>query len=54
MKSDTLFTYKVFKVIEVHKTKPHMYLLENLNGKEIKGLFYSYYYNSALVIVNLY
>ena len=36
------FTEEVFKVKEVQETKPHTYLLEDLNGEEIKGSFYSF------------
>ena len=36
------FTEEVFKVGEVQETKPHTYLLEDLNGEEIKGSFYSF------------
>ena len=32
----------MFKVTEVEETKPHTYLLEDLNGEEIKGSFYSF------------
>ena len=32
----------MFKVREVKETKPHTYLLEDLNGEEIKGTFYSF------------
>ena len=39
-KSNSGFTEIVFEVREVLKTKPHTYLLKNLNGEEIKGLFY--------------
>ena len=35
-KSGITFTEKVFKVTEVQETKPHTYLLEDLNGEEIK------------------
>ena len=38
-KSGRRFTEEVFKVNEVQETKPHTYLLEDLNGKEIKGSF---------------
>ena len=36
-KSGSRFTAEVFKVREVQETKPHTYLLEDLNGEEIKG-----------------
>ena len=32
----------MFKVKEVQETKPHTYLIEDLNGEEIKGSFYSF------------
>ena len=32
----------MFKVKEVQETKPHTYLLEDLNKEEIKGSFYSF------------
>ena len=35
-KSGIRFTVEVFKVREVKETKPHTYLLEDLNGEEIK------------------
>ena len=41
-KSGSRFTEEVFKVREVQETKPHTYLLEDLNGEEIKGSFYSF------------
>ena len=41
-KSGIRFTEEVFKVKEVQESKPHTYLLENLNGEEIKGSFYSF------------
>ena len=40
-KSGSRFT-EVFKVREVQETKPHTYLLEDLNGEEIKTSFYSF------------
>ena len=39
-KSGSRFTEEVFKVREVQEIKPHTYLLEDLNGEEIKGSFY--------------
>ena len=41
-KSGSRFTEEVFKVRKVQETKPHTYLLEDLNGEEIKGSFYSF------------
>ena len=41
-KSGMRFTEEVFKVKWVQETKPHTYLLEDLNGEEIKGSFYSF------------
>ena len=41
-KSGRRFTKEVFKVKKVKETKPHTYLLEDLNGEEIKGSFYSF------------
>ena len=41
-KSGSRFTEEVFKVREVQEIKPHTYLLEDLNGEEIKGSFYSF------------
>ena len=41
-KSGIRFTEEVFKIKEVQETKPHTYLLEDLNGEEIKGSFYSF------------
>ena len=41
-KSGIRFTKKMFKVKKVQETKPHTYLLEDLNGEETKGLFYSF------------
>ena len=41
-KSGARFTDEVFKVREIQDTKPHTYLLEDLNGEEIKGSFYSF------------
>ena len=41
-KSGKRFTEKVFKVSEVQETKPHTYLLEDLNGEKIKNSFYLY------------
>ena len=41
-KSGSRFTEEVFKVREVQETKPHTYLLKNLNGEEIKGSCYSF------------
>ena len=41
-KSGIRFTEEVFKIKEVQETTPHTYLLEDLNGEEIKGTFYSF------------
>ena len=41
-KSYIRFTVEVFIVKEVLETKPHSYLLEDLNGEKIKGSFYSF------------
>ena len=41
-KSGSRFTEEVFKIREIQETKPHIYLLEDLNGDEIKGSFYSF------------
>ena len=38
-KSISRFTKEVFKVKEVQETKPHTYLLEDLNGEKIKESF---------------
>ena len=40
--SGSRFQEEVFKVREVQETKPHTYLLKDLNGEEIKGSFYSF------------
>ena len=41
-KSCSRFTEEVFKVKEVHETKPYTYLLEDLNGEKIKKSFHSF------------
>ena len=46
-KSGIRFTEEVFKVKELQETKPHTYLLEDLNGEEIKKSFYSFELNSV-------
>ena len=48
-KSGTRFTEVVFKVKEVQETKPHTYLLENLNKEKIKGSFYSFELISVVI-----
>ena len=32
----------MFRIRELQETKPHTYLLEDLNNEEIKGSFYSF------------
>ena len=41
-KSGSKYTKEVFKVREVQETKPHTYLIEDLNGEKIKGSYYSF------------
>ena len=43
----SIFTEEVSKVRKVQKTKPHKYLLEDLNGEEFNGSFYSFEFISV-------
>ena len=46
-KSGGRFTVKVCKVREVQDTKPHTYILEDLNDEKITGSFYSFEFISV-------